>query len=74
MINGCFQCKECRFWDDSVSTGKCRRFPPVAYKARAVGSTYGLWPTTNEDDWCGDGASMTYSVCGEKRTVKKRRS
>ena len=43
-------CLNCKFWEQNLDRGKCRRFPPLQW---FVG---GLWeqPTTNFNQWCGE--------------------
>lgn len=43
-------CNNCKFWEQNLDRGKCRRFPPLQW---FVG---GLWeqPTTNFNQWCGE--------------------
>jgi hypothetical protein len=43
-------CNNCKFWEQDLDRGKCRRFPPLHW---FVG---GKWeqPTTNFNQWCGE--------------------
>lgn len=43
MINEAFRCINCRFHDKARAI--CRRHPKPYQK---------LWPTVQEDDWCGE--------------------
>lgn len=51
------RCKDCRWWEkDEVQVGipiigKCRLKPPTYSYLYGLGK----WPTTKEDDWCGEG-------------------
>jgi hypothetical protein len=63
-------CKTCSYWDPTIglktrskrsqadnrvpdnrrSIGKCRRYAPRA----SLEFSLGQWPSTNDDDWCGE--------------------
>lgn len=49
-------CKTCRFWEKGrgLTASKCHRYPPTML---ALGST--LYPTTKENDWCGEHESAS---------------
>jgi len=55
-------CRSCMFWEVERSAfGKCRRLPPVASNELEnddepfAGQIYNaFWPTTFEEDWCGE--------------------
>jgi hypothetical protein len=50
-------CENCRWWDSSMqlssaqidTTGACRVQPPKLHKFTGEG----VWPFTNDIDWCG---------------------
>lgn len=54
-------CKTCSF---RPSGTKCRRFPPLA----AVGAA-ALWPSTKDDDWCGEHPELSIEVTGAPLAV-----
>ena len=53
-------CERCVFFVRTSSTrsvntrGKCRRFPPLVYFDSHSNQTSELWPTVNENWWCGE--------------------
>lgn len=55
-------CARCRFWHLVEASGECRRRAPRIAKALAPLSSdqniecgpTALWPTTYNDDWCGE--------------------
>jgi hypothetical protein len=49
------KCSECEFWVEPKwvtrkGLGRCRRYPPSV----VVGESSGIWPLTDEEDWCGE--------------------
>jgi hypothetical protein len=56
-----WQCRCCFYWermgqqpkDDGIERGKCRINPPWLRPVGAGFVEFGMWPTTQEDDWCG---------------------
>ena len=54
------RCERCVFFVRTSSTrgvntrGKCRRFPPLVYFDSASRQTSELWPSVNENWWCGE--------------------
>lgn len=49
-------CENCRFWvpineQDAEGTGECRRHAP---RPSADYSRCGIWPSTEQDSWCGE--------------------
>jgi hypothetical protein len=53
------RCGTCKFWDTDypgnevpLEYGYCRRRPPTP-SAEAVGREGVMWPSTRQDDWCG---------------------
>lgn len=56
-------CEACRWWtllEGTVSTGVCRRNPPLAFtdkvKPRLPIAAPGIWPETSPGDYCGEWA------------------
>jgi len=55
-------CKDCIYWDithagttTKAREGRCRRHAPTP-SADDVNADFGtVWPTTFDDDWCGEG-------------------
>jgi hypothetical protein len=54
------RCETCGFWAQMKANGACRRFPPVpdigpgGWHGAEADWAYGIWPTTDQDDWCGE--------------------
>ena len=57
------RCELCRFWAQLKAHGVCRRLPPVpdigpagwsGSVPREADRAYGIWPATDQDDWCGE--------------------
>jgi hypothetical protein len=47
------RCADCRFWHRlGEENGECRRYPPAI--GDKTGSRNAAWPTTFDDDWCGE--------------------
>lgn len=53
-------CSVCAFFVQSgpghgmTTRGKCRRFPPLVYYDAQSKQPSELWPTVNENWWCGE--------------------
>ncbi len=53
-------CTRCVFFVRSSASygvntrGKCRRFPPIVYFDATAKQPSELWPTVNENWWCGE--------------------
>lgn len=58
--NGPAACARCAFWhkhEDSAITGDCRRRAPrplIDPKHEEDGLAFVVWPTTVDDEWCGE--------------------
>ncbi len=55
------RCERCRFWDDQLDTGQCRRYAPrlVLYQVELPenldnNGDSAVWPFTHPYDWCGE--------------------
>ena len=55
-------CENCKFWQqtgvtDSGFVGECRRnspLPDVSAAAADANMRFAVWPTTGNEQWCGD--------------------
>lgn len=49
------RCDKCRFWCPWMTCqGRCRKNPPVLLPTLSnLEVAYGIWPITNDSDWCG---------------------
>lgn len=63
------QCGGCLFWKRSTAShngtgwGQCRRMPPALPEIADDKLVHvGLWPHTDERDWCGEWRSATDAV------------
>lgn len=47
-------CSNCRAF--AALEGQCRRHAPIPVPTPGQGGilTYGVWPATNKDNWCGE--------------------
>ena len=65
-------CDTCPFWKPwnrqryKAEVGSCRRNPPVGrYEEQIVTTSFrGHWPTTHDEDWCGEHPSMREALPG----------
>jgi len=55
-------CGKCQFWDEgNANFGRCRKAAPTVVGALVRDDDFspitarGVWPSTAETDWCGDG-------------------
>lgn len=58
-------CKDCVYWDEmsrATATknkeGRCRRHAPTPTSEDAMTDTGTIWPSTFDDDWCGEGVHI----------------
>lgn len=53
-------CINCKFYEKhgKLNTGYCQRYPPTVVEAindpGDRSTTYSMFPTVQEDDWCGE--------------------
>lgn len=48
-------CRNCKFWvrSERFSHGNCHLNPPVGSSPSQLDGQKGVWPRSNQNDWCG---------------------
>ncbi|MEK6238461.1 MAG: hypothetical protein N2C14_27400 [Planctomycetales bacterium] len=63
MTESDVRCDRCRFWETDgqrLNKGKCRRYAPgfhphqTVYEFGGMDPSEGIWPETEEGEWCGE--------------------
>lgn len=63
-------CKLCKFWHKD--RGQCRRYPPNGSYIDG-GKLFGTWPSSDENDYCGE-FQVSQILTAEKAQAKPTRA